>query len=83
MKSVGPKLQRLCILSRLQRVLSSALIGTSFLLARAAASTPLIQISPTVYQTEHCLFIIDASVKWSTSSSSSSDRAMDDAVDCL
>ncbi len=39
---------------------------TGFLLAQAAASTPLIQISPTVYQTEHCLFIIDASVTWST-----------------
>ena len=30
------------------------------------ASVPLNQISPTVYQTEHCLFIIDSSVTWSS-----------------
>ena len=29
------------------------------------ATVPLTQISPTVYQTEHCLFIIDSSVTWS------------------
>ena len=32
----------------------------------ALASVPLKQISPTVYQTEHCLFIIDASIPWSS-----------------
>ncbi|HEY4249383.1 MAG TPA: immunoglobulin domain-containing protein [Lacunisphaera sp.] len=68
MKTVGPELQRLCIPSRLHRRLSLALIGTGFLLARSAASTPLIQLGPTVYQTEHCLFIIDASVTWSSPS---------------
>jgi hypothetical protein len=34
----------------------------------ALASVPLRQISPTVYQTEHCLFIIDASIPWSSPS---------------
>lgn len=32
----------------------------------AAASVPLVQISPTVYQTEHCLFIVDASIPWAS-----------------
>ncbi|MEO6993745.1 MAG: hypothetical protein ABI273_08965, partial [Lacunisphaera sp.] len=66
MKTDGPSLQRASILPRLQPVLLLALIGAIFLPANATASTPLIQISPTVYQTEHCLFIIDASVTWSS-----------------
>lgn len=35
-----------------------ALAGT------AAAAVPIVQVSPTVYNTEHCLFIIDATVNW-------------------
>lgn len=36
--------------------------------ARATApATPLHQISATVYQTEHCLYIIDAGIPWSSS----------------
>lgn len=36
--------------------------------ARATApATPLHQISSTVYQTEHCLYIIDAGIPWSSS----------------
>lgn len=30
------------------------------------AATPLIQLSPTLYHTEHCLFVIDASVTWNS-----------------
>lgn len=41
-------------------VLGCAVSGT------ALASVPLHQISATVYQTEHCLFIIDTTVTWSS-----------------
>lgn|GEM_PF-2165501 len=33
-----------------------------------APATPLHQISATVYQTEHCLYIIDAGIPWNSSS---------------
>ena len=37
------------------------------LLPAALATPPVLhQVSPTVYQTEHCLFIIDSSVTWSS-----------------
>ena len=39
----------------------------------AAAATPLVSIDATTYQTEHCLFIIDASVGWASPSGAYSD----------
>ena len=41
-----------------------ALAGIALLAPRAAATTPLVQLNATTYQTEHCLFVIDASVTW-------------------
>jgi hypothetical protein len=41
------------------------LLGTLIGPSASAVAPPLVQISPTLYQTEHCLFVIDASVTWS------------------
>jgi len=30
------------------------------------AAPPMVQLNPTTYQTEHCLFIVDSTVTWST-----------------
>jgi hypothetical protein len=38
-----------------------------------AAATPLVSIDATTYQTEHCLFVIDASVNWASPSGAYSD----------
>ncbi len=38
-----------------------------------ATAPALVQISPTLYQTEHCLFVIDASVNWASSSAAYND----------
>ena len=37
------------------------------------AAVPLVQLSSTVYHTEHCLFIIDSSVNWSSPSTAYND----------
>ncbi len=44
------------------------LTGVALTAPLSQAAVPLVQISPTVYQTEHCLFIIDASIPWSSPS---------------
>jgi hypothetical protein len=41
-------------------------IGFAMAVQKLPASVPLNQLSPTLYQTEHCLFIIDSSVTWSS-----------------
>ena len=49
------------------------LVGLVFLAPATKATVPLVQINPALYQTEHCLFVIDASVNWSSSSTAFSD----------
>jgi len=41
--------------------------------SNAIAATPLVQISPTLYYTEHCFFVIDASVPWASPSAAYDD----------
>ena len=43
----------------------AALAACFFLAASAVAATPRVQLSPTVYGTEHVVFIIDSSIPWS------------------
>jgi hypothetical protein len=45
-------------------LLLAALLGTSGTVARAAP--PLVQVNANLYKTEHCLFIIDSTVTWSS-----------------
>ena len=47
------------------RPVSSVLALTCWLAVVTQAAVPLQTVSPTVYQTEHCLFIVDATVPWS------------------
>lgn len=48
-------------------------IGLCLLCGHVRATTPLNQISGTLYQTEHCLFIIDTTVTWSSPTTAYSD----------
>ncbi|MEI6035272.1 MAG: immunoglobulin domain-containing protein [Verrucomicrobiae bacterium] len=43
----------------------AALAACLFLAVPAAAATPRVQLSPTVYGTEHVVFIIDSTIPWS------------------
>jgi Immunoglobulin I-set domain/Immunoglobulin domain len=41
-------------------------MGFAMAVEKLPANVPLSQLSPTLYQTEHCLFIIDSTVTWSS-----------------
>ncbi len=54
------------IRSLLQRILPLCLAGACLWPDGAEGAAPLVQLTPTLYQTEHCLFVIDSSVTWSS-----------------
>ena len=47
-----------------QRPLLGAVLLAAALIPGLHAATPLHQVNATLYQTEHVLFVIDASVTW-------------------